>query len=162
MPYARRVRGEPHTGPERSYLRVTVVLFKETCIMKIVYGALVALLIVAIAPPPASARMGAFVFINNSKLCAYITIYHRPDGENAAWQVAGGTLRPRYVKAGANFAGSVDWSDVKVRAEVTRNEYCTGGHIVDVDAAYHDTSTVAHVQRTATLQSDTRFYITIR
>ncbi len=66
------------------------------------------------------------------------------------------------MKAGANFAGSVDWSDDKVRAEVTRNTYCTGGHIVDVEVAYHDASTVPHVQRTATLQSDSRFYITIR
>ncbi len=121
----------------------------------------VALLVLAVAPQPASAKMGGFVFINNSKLCAYVTISHR-SSENPTWQVAGGTLAPRYVKAGANFAGSVDWSDVKVRAEVTRNTYCTGGHIVDVEATYHDTSTVPHVQRTATLQSDSRFYITIR
>jgi hypothetical protein len=125
-------------------------------------GALVALLAVTIAPQPASARMGSLVFINNSKLCAYVTIYHKPDSGNSTWQAAGGTLQPRYVKAGANFAGSVDWSDVKVRAEVNRNVYCTGQSIVDVDAVYHDTSTVPHVQRTATLQSDTRFYITIR
>jgi hypothetical protein len=106
--------------------------------------------------------MGALVFVNHSKLCARVTIYHSAGGEHPDWQVAGGTLQPRYVKAGANFAGSVDWSDVKVRAEVTRNDYCTGGTIVDVDAVYHDTSTVPHVQRTATLQSDSRFYITIR
>lgn len=104
--------------------------------------------------------MGGLVFINNSKLCAYVTIYHSSDG--ATWQVAGGTLAPRYVKAGANFAGSVDWSDVKVRAEVTRNDYCTGDRIVDVHAVYHDTSTVPHVQRTATLHGDTHFYVTIR
>jgi hypothetical protein len=125
-------------------------------------GALVALLVLAVAPQPASARMGGLVFINNSKLCAYVTIYHSLGGEHPTWHVAGGTLGPRYVKAGANFAGSVDWSDIKVRAEVTRNIYCTGERIVDVDAVYHDTSTVPHVQRTATLQSDTRFYITIR
>lgn len=120
------------------------------------------LLVATMVPQPASARMGSFVFINNSKLCAYVMIYHSAGGEHPVWQVAGGTLQPRYVKAGANFAGSVDWSDVKVRAEVTRNVYCTGGTIVDVDAAYRDTSTLAHVQRTATLQSDTRFHITIR
>ena len=129
---------------------------------RLLLGAFVTLLVLAVAPQPASARMGSFVFINNSKLCAYVTIYHSLGGEHPAWQVAGGTLQPRYVKAGANFAGSVDWSDVKVRAEVTRNTYCTGGHIVDVEAAYHDASTVPHVQRTATLQSDSRFYITIR
>jgi len=128
--------------------------------MKLLAGALVALLVLAIAPQPASARMGALVFVNNSKLCAYVTVYHSTDG--ATWHVAEGTLGPRYVKAGANFAGSVDWSYVKARAEVTRNDYCTGERIVDVHAVYHDTSTLAHVQRTATLQSDTRFYITIR
>lgn len=106
--------------------------------------------------------MGSFVFVNNSKLCAYVTIYHSSDSEHPVWHVADGVLQPRYVKAGANFAGSVNWSDVKVRAEVTRNMYCTGGHIVDVDAVYHDASTAPHVQRTATLQSDSRFYITIR
>ena len=106
--------------------------------------------------------MGGLVIINNSKLCAYMTVYHSAGGEHPVWHVAGGVLAPRYVKAGANFAGTVDWSDVKVRAEVTRNTYCTGDRIVDVDAVYHDTSTVPHVQRTATLQSDTRFYITIR
>jgi hypothetical protein len=120
------------------------------------------LLVLVVAPQPASAKMGGFVFINNSKLCAYVTIYHSLGGEHPTWQVAGGTLQPRYVKAGANFAGSVDWSDVKVRAEVTRHDTCNGGRIVDVEASYHDTSTVPHVQRTATLQSDTRFYITIR
>lgn len=132
------------------------------CLRRPLLGLLAALLVVAVAPQPASARMGGLVFINNSKLCAYVTIYHNADSEHPIWQVAGGTLAPRYVKAGANFAGTVDWSDVKVRAEVTRNIYCTGGHIVDVDAVYHDTSTIPHVQRTATLQSDTRFYITIR
>lgn len=106
--------------------------------------------------------MGSLVFINNSKLCAYVTIYHSAHSDNPTWQIAKGVLGPRYVKAGANFAGSVDWSNVKVRAEVTRNGYCTGGRIVDVHAIYHDTSTVAHVQRTATLRSDTRFYVTIR
>ena len=131
-------------------------------VRRLLLGAFVALLIAAASPQPASARMGAFVFINNSKLCAYVTIYHSLGGEHPAWHVAGGTLQPRYVKAGANFAGSVDWSDVKVRAEVTRNTYCTGDRIVDVDAVYHDASTVPHVQRTATLQSDSRFYITIR
>lgn len=129
---------------------------------RLLLGALTLLLVVAAAPQPASARMGALVFINNSKLCAYVTIYHSNHSTHPIWQVAEGTLGPRYVKAGANFAGSVDWSDVKVRAEVTRNVYCTGERIVDVHAVYHDTSTVAHVQRTATLQSDTRFYITIR
>ena len=121
-------------------------------------AALIALL--AAAPQPASARMGGLVIINNSKLCAYMTVYHSTDG--ATWHVATGTLGPRYVKAGTNFAGTVDWSDVKVRAQVNRNVYCTGAHIVDVESTYHDTSTVPHVQRTATLQSDTRFYITIR
>ena len=125
-------------------------------------GALVALLAVTIAPQPASARMGSLVFINRSKLCAYVTIYHKSEGEHSTWHAAGGPLGPRFVKAGANFAGSVDWSDVKVRAEVNRNNYCTGHRILDLDAVYHDTSTVPHVQRTATLQSDTRFYITIR
>lgn len=124
-------------------------------------GALVALLAVTVSSQPASARMGSFVFINNSKLCAYVTLSHKSD-EHSTWHVSTSTLQPRYVKAGANFAGSVDWSYVKVRAEVTRNNYCTGGRIVDVDAVYHDTSTVPHVQRTATLRSDTRFYITIR
>lgn len=123
--------------------------------------AFVALLVLAVAPQPASARMGSFVFINNSKLCAYVTIYHGLGG-GQPWHVAGGTLQPRYVKAGANFAGTADWSDVKVRAEVTRNNYCTGERIVDVEATYHDASTVPHVQRTATLQSDSRYYITIR
>ena len=107
--------------------------------------------------------MGGLVFINNSKLCAYVTIYHSAHSGHPTWQAARGTLEPRYVKPGVSFAASVDWSDVKVRAQVTRNVYCTGGFgIVDVDAIYHDTSTVSHVQRTATLQSDTRFYITIR
>ncbi len=129
--------------------------------MNISRWAVVALLVLAVAPQPASAKMGGFVFINNSKLCAYVTIYHR-GSENPTWHVAGGTLQPRYVKAGANFAGTVDWSDVKVRAEVTRHATCNGGTIVDVEATYHDTSTVPHVQRTATLQSDSRFYITIR
>ncbi len=133
-----------------------------TRLRRLLLGALVALLVVTIATLPASARMGGLVFINNSKLCAYVTIYHSAHSEHPTWQVAGGTLQPRYVKAGANFAGSVDWSDVKVRAEVTRNDYCTGERILDVDAVYHDTSTVPHVQRTATVQSDTRFYVTIR
>jgi hypothetical protein len=106
--------------------------------------------------------MGSLVFINKSKLCAYVTIYHSAQHEHPIWQVAGGTLGPRFVKAGANFAGSAGWTDVKVRAEVNRNVYCSGHRILDVDAVYHDTSTVAHVQRTATLQSDTRFYVTIR
>ncbi|HEY5258423.1 MAG TPA: hypothetical protein VIJ12_08605 [Candidatus Baltobacteraceae bacterium] len=129
---------------------------------RLLLGAFVALLALAVAPQPASARMGGLVFINNSNLCAYVTIYHSEGGEHPIWQVASGTLQPRFVKAGANFAGSVDWSDVKVRAQVNRNTYCTGEHIVDVEAVYHDTSTVRHVQRTATLQSDSRFYITIR
>jgi len=123
-------------------------------------SALVALLVVAVAPQPVSARMGGLVVINDSKLCAYMTVYHSTDG--VTWHVATGALGPRYVKAGANFAGTVDWSDVKVRAQVNRNVYCTGEHIVDVEATYHDTSTIPHVQRTATLQSDTRFYVTIR
>ena len=123
-------------------------------------GALVALFAVTSSPQPASARMGSFVFINKSKLCAYVTIYHKSDSDST-WHAAEGTLGPRNVKAGANFAGSVDWSNVKVRAEVNRNDYCTGHRILDVNAVYHDTSTVPHVQRTATLQSDTRFYITI-
>lgn len=128
---------------------------------RITIAALAALIALAVAAPqPASAKMGALVFINNSKLCAYVTVYHSLDG--TTWHAATGTLGARYVKAGVNFAGSVDWSYVKVRAEVTRNDYCTGDRIVAVDAVYHDTSTVAHVQRTATLQSDTRFYITIR
>ena len=123
----------------------------------------VALLVLAVAPQPASAKMGGFVFINNSKLCAYVTISHRSGEKHDLAGPPAVRSQPRYVKAGANFAGSVDWSDVKMlRAEVTRNTYCTGGHIVDVEATYHDTSTVPHVQRTATLQSDSRFYITIR
>lgn len=126
-------------------------------------GALATLLLVAgLAPQSASARMGGLVFINASKLCAYVTIYHSPTAEHPEWQVAGGTLSPRNVKAGANFGGSVDWSDVKVRAEVMRNDYCTGGRIHDIEAVYHDTSTVAHVQRTATLLSSTHYSITIR
>lgn len=129
---------------------------------RLLLGAFATLLALAIVPQPASARMGGLVFVNNSKLCAYVTIYHSLGGEHPTWEVAGGTLQPRYVKAGANFAGSVDWSDVKVRAQVNRNIYCSGEHIVDVEATYHATSTVPHVQRTATLQSDSRFYITIR
>jgi len=142
-------------------LNISISRSTMACLRRLLPGAIAASLLVATAQP-ASAKMGALVFVNNAKLCAYVTIYHSTTGEPDTWKAATGTLGPRYVKAGANFAGSVDWSYVKVRAEVTRNDYCTGGTIVDVDATYHDTSTVAHVQRQATLQSDTRFYITIR
>jgi len=50
----------------------------------------------------------------------------------------------RLVPAFKGFGpSSRHWSEVKVRAQVTRNTYCTGGHIVDVEATYHDTSTIS-------------------
>ena len=113
-------RAVPETPQRRGVSTDTPIngedaIFKETCIVNIscstaprlrrpLLGALVALLALTISPQPASARMGSLVFINKSKLCAYVTIYHKPDGEHSTWHAAGGTLQPRYVKAGANFA----------------------------------------------------------
>src|SRR5665213_4475351 len=108
--------------------------------MKPLSGALVALLVLAGSPQPASARIELFQFINSSGFCAFVTIYHRNNGGSS--QSATGLLRPRYVKPGESYGASADWDEVEVRADVSRFNYCTGSDTTAVYATYVDSGTV--------------------
>jgi hypothetical protein len=112
----------------------------------------------AMAIVPAQAHAITHIELKNtSSSCAWVTFYSSY-AMNPTWSIATGALRPRFLKPGEALGGPVDWSEVKLRAEVTKNSDCSGGQIADVYDVFKDNRSAIYLKKEAILTNPNGHY----
>jgi hypothetical protein len=95
-------------------------------------GAAIAIAFSMLSPAPARANIDTVTIKNNSDKCAWVTIYFA--SFYTPWEIVNRpeASKPQFLRPGQeHFFGIGHETEIKIRAEVTKNADCSGGTIGD-------------------------------